>query len=735
MVYELAISKVPLRYLYSYKSSEPLELGERVLVDFHGRKAVGYVVRASTKPIDRDLKEIYQRLDQTSYMDPTDVEAIRYISERFFSPPGLLFDLAFPSFVDDYAETLVEPLSPLIGFDSLPLNEFIQKYGRDTLKNYLNRGYLQLKKCFGRRIPKPRFSKWYVLPREGLKTLSQVHDEIEYDVIVFLLTNGYATVEQLVESFGITSKRILQMQQKGLIELTQFLPLDKEKLKTSEMPIDYFTENGAILTGVTLEERLRKTIGMIKRTIDDGKSVLFLVPLSSLTYMVAGTISRFLNVNVQIYHARMSKSHRAKVWLDSVSGKVQLVIGTRIAAFLPLKNLGLIVVEESDDDAYYQFEDPVYDAVELAQMRAQLRKVPFVICSCEPRLEDFHRYKKGNLQWLNVSKTDRKVNVSIVDVSNNKSILSEELIESVRRTMHEHRATVILVRRKGFAPYVVCFACNYTLMCPNCDVALSFHRAQNVFKCHQCGYVQRALAECPNCGARALYPKGVGTEKVEKLLKYHFPEARIVRLDSEEFEPFEVQEQFLKLQSGEIDVLVGTKIALLGFGMDRVGLICVLDYDGLLNQPDFNTKIRMFHLLRKIRNYFGSAEVLIQTFRCDDKFLNEVFTIETEAFYAEELKKREEASYPPFCDLVQVVLESDLPETGWEIVKYCADSLEGENVLGPVEHPIFKVAGKYRFHFLIKTEDLQRSLTKLSDTMLKVGKVGWRIFVNPPKLW
>ncbi|WP_448522882.1 replication restart helicase PriA [Pseudothermotoga sp.] len=732
MVYDLAISKVPLRHLYSYKSQEELELGERVIVDFHGRRATGYVVKASEKPADRELKQIIQRLDRVSYMNRSDVEALRRISEKFFSPLGLLFDLAFPSFIDDYAETFIEPLTPFVGFESLPLKEFVQKYGHDALKNYLDKGYVRMKKCFGRKTPKPRISKWYVVVKEGLKALTRVHDEIEYDVVGLLLTNGYATVEQLIESFGISMKKLKQMQEEGLIELTQFLPMDVKKFDTTEDLLEP-TAGVTVLTGSKIEERLRRMIGMMKRIVDENKSVLVLVPFSSLTYIVAGFIKRSMDVVVHVYHARMSKSQRAKVWLDSVNGETQVVVGTRVAAFLPMRNLGLIIAEESEDDAYYQFEDPVYDALELAEKRAELRGIPFVICSYEPRLRDFHR--REHLNWLRIPKNDRGSGVSIVDVKHGKSILSEELIENVRRMILEGRSSVILVRRKGFAPYVVCFACNHVLMCPNCDVALSFHRSQNVFKCHQCGYTQKAESECPNCGARALYPKGIGTERVERLLKYHFPNARIVRLESEEFEPFEVQEQFLKLQANETDVLIGSKIVLQGFGTDKVGLICILDYDGLLSQPDYNTRLRMFQTMRKIRSNFTSAKILIQTFQPQDSFLREVFTMNSEDFYSEELKKRQEVNYPPFCDLIQVVLESDLPQTGWELVNYCVKSLEGEDVLGPVEHPIFKMANKYRYHFLIKTKELQKSLFKLNDALVKIGRVGWRVFVNPPKLW
>lgn len=733
MVYDLAISKIPLRCLFSYKSEEPLELGERVVIDFHGKKTLGYVTRISEKTAERSLKKVLERLDRTSFIPPEDVESIRLLSEKFFSPPGLLFDLAFPSFIDNYAESVVEACSPLVGFDSLPLEDFLDKYGSESLRNYLSKGYIRVKKIFGGKIPKPRLLKSYVFLKGGFKALSRANDDIEYEVISYLLMNSYATVEQLIELFGINTRKIKQLEQKGVIELTQFLPMKIEHDRIQKVSLDIIANTKTVLVGSSIEHRVYKIVGMIERTIRESKTVLFLVPLSSLAYAVAGLIRKFLDVNVQVYHSRMSKSQRAKVWIDSVSGKSQIVIGTRISAFLPIKNLGLIVVEESEDDAYYQFDDPVYDALEMVEMKARFRNIPLVVSSCEPRLVDFHR--KQHLVWLKVQKEEQRSNIAVLEVERNKPILSEELVKNLRETLAEGHAAVILVRRKGFSPYVICFVCNHLLKCPNCDVALSFHKSQNIFKCHQCGHTEDARSVCPNCGAKALYPRGAGTERIEKLLKYYIPSAKIVRLEAEEFDPFEVQEQFLKLQSGDIDVLVGSRLVVQGIGLDRVGLICVLDYDGLLAQPDYNTNLRMFQFLRKFCSYFGKAKVLIQTFHPEDDLLRFVFTSNTEEFYILELEKRKGLRYPPFCDLVQVVLESDLPQVGWEMVNYCANLFETETLLGPVEHPIFKLKGKFRYHFLIKTNDLRGTLNKLNNILAKVGKVGWRVFVNPPRLW
>lgn len=733
MIYDLAISKIPLRCLFSYKSEEPLELGERVLVDLNGKKVVGYVVKITEKTPKHNLKNILERLDRTSFISPTDVESIRLLSEKFFSPPGLLFDLAFPSFVDDYAETVIEACSPLMGFDSLSLKDFLERYGQERLKNYLNKGYIRVKKSFGGRTPKPRLSKWYAVLKEDFKAISHVKDEIEYDVISYLLANGYATVEQLVELFGISTRKIKQMEQEGVIELTQFLPIKTEHNQFQEASLNISPNTKMIITGSSIDYRVCEIARAMESIVREGRAVLFLVPFSSLAYVIAGLIKKFIDVGVQVYHARMSRSQKARVWIDSVSGRSQVIVGTRIAAFLPVKNLGLIVVEESEDDAYYQFEDPVYDALELVEMRAKFRNISLIISSCEPRLTDFHRNQ--HLTWLKVSKINQQPDTIVVDAVKSKTILSEELIKKLKETLSEERAAVILVRRKGFSPYIICFACNYLIKCPHCDVALSFHRSHSVFKCHQCGYTENAYSICPNCGARALYPKGAGTERIERLLRYHIPNAKIERLESDETDPFEVQEKFFRLQSGDIDILVGSRLVIQGISLDRVGLICILDYDGLLAQPDYNTRLRMFQFFRKICCYFSKAKILIQTFHPEDSLLKAAFTTNTEEFYTLELEKRKELGYPPFCDLIQVVLESDLPQIGWEMVNYCASLLESETLLGPVEHPIFKLKGKFRYHFLVKTNDLPRTLDKLGDALIKIGKVGWRVFVNPPRLW
>lgn len=733
MIYDLAISKTPLRCLFSYKSEEPLELGERVLVDLHGKKVVGYVVKITEKAPQRNFKKILERLDRTSFISPADVGSIRLLSEKFFSPPGLLFDLAFPSFVDDYAETVVEACSPLMGFDSLSLKDFLERYGQEGLKNYLNKGYVKVKKSFGGKTPKPRLSKWYAVFKGDFKAMSHLKDEIEYDVISYLIANGYATVEQLVELFGISTRKIKQMEQEGVIELTQFLPIKTERNQFQETNSNIFPNTEMIITGSNIEYRVREVIRAMENIVREGRAVLFLVPLSSLAYVMAGLIRKLLDVNVQVYHARISRAQKARVWIDSVSGKSQVIVGTRIAAFLPVKNLGLIVVEESEDDAYYQFEEPVYDALELVEMRAKFRNIPLIISSCEPRLIDFHR--RQHLTWLKISKINQQPDTIVVDTGRSKTILSEELIKNLKKTLLEERAAVVLVRRKGFSPYIICFACNHSIKCPNCDVTLSFHRSHNTFKCHQCGYTENAYSICPNCGARALYPKGAGTERIERLLRYHIPNAKIERLESDETDPFEVQEKFFRLQSEDIDILVGSKLVIQGIGLDRVGLICILDYDGLLAQPDYNTRLRMFQFFRKVCYYFSKAKILIQTFHPEDSLLKAAFTTNTEEFYILELEKRKELGYPPFCDLIQVVLESDLPQIGWEMVNYCASLLESETLLGPVEHPIFKLKGKFRYHFLIKTGDLQRTLDKLGDALIKMGKVGWKIFVNPPRLW
>lgn len=737
MIYEIAISKIPLRKSFLYQYSGELESGERVLVSFNSRDCVGYVLCQSelSDNIDlREIKEIKERIDGLSFVNPRDVELIKWVARHFYSPIGQLFDMMIPAFVDDYAKTMVESTSELIPLESMSLSEFISKYGEKTLKMYLKKGYIKLRRIFAAKQPRPRVGNLYLFLNKNLEeAILTAKSPDEYDVLNYLFANEGATVNQVVESTGVTVKKIRKMMDKGLLRASDMPSIQStliEKNRENQLIIDDNEPEKKVISGGTVEERFNLMLPLIKNAIESGRSVLYLVPLSSQIPYIAGMVQKSLDVRTYVYHGNLSKSQKALVWISACKGETGVYIGTRNTVFLPIKKLGAIVVENDEDESYYQFEEPVFDCVEVAQKRAFLYDVPLILSSASGRLDDFSDLENSCILKLQTSSR----NVILVDMKKQNSFLSDQLVENMRKVLNDGKNILLLTRRKGYSPFVRCLVCGYTVLCPNCDVAMSFHKSENLYKCHQCGYVEQVSDICPKCGAHALYPKGFGTERIERLIKYNFPSARVARIDRDTTNFRELLNRLFEFQKGELDILVGTRIILHGFTYPKLGLLGFVDIDSLLFQPDYNSKIRVYQQLRQGLQMAPNALMVIQTAEPDSDLIKYLFSSEY-CFYQEELERRKSGNYPPYSFLVQVVLESDNPSIGWDLISSCVDSLRDEEVLGPVEHPVFKLKGKYRFHFLIKTRELDDTLSKLDGKLNEIGWKGWRVFINPPHLW
>ncbi len=731
MVYEVAISKIPLRKTFLYSFGDNLELGERVLVDFNNRVTIGYIVGSvESKP---GIKTITERIDGASFLSVHDVKMIKWASERFYSPIGQLFDLMIPTFVDEYAEVFVEPISDLIGLERLRLKDFLSVHGEKVLDNYLKKGFVKLRKVPAMKTPKPRLRELFVILNSSLgESLRIAKTPDEYDVINYLFSGEGATVGQVIEATGVGIEKLRRMEKKGLIRFTQTPILHNLVWEKNDLslPSGLECKEWLVVKG-SIERRFKVISDVLRKTLEEGKSVLYLIPLSSQIPYLTGMLQKYLGVEICVYHGGISKSQKAMTWFNAIKGEPKIFVGTRIGVFLPIKNLGLVVVESNEDESYYQFDEPVYDAVEMARRKALMMNIPIILSSTTGRIDDYHRLDKSRIFNL----PDDSKNILVIDTRKQTSFLSDKLLEQMRDTLENNRGIIITVRRKGYAPFVTCAICGYTVICPKCDVAMSFHKSANLYKCHQCGHTEPVDDLCPKCGTRALYPKGYGTERIEKIIRYHFPSARIVRIDSDEMSYSTMFNRFVEFERGEIDILIGTRLVLHGFRLERVGLIAFLDLDGLLFQPDYNSRVHIFQQLCQGSEMVRNGKMIVQTSEVENEVIKHLFTFDTEKFYFKELQKRKDLDYPPFGDLVQVVLESEDPSIGWEIVSSCANSLSDEKILGPVEHPVFKLKGKYRFHFLVKTDALMRTLQKLDEVFTKLGKKGWRVLVNPPRLW
>ncbi|RKX40287.1 MAG: primosomal protein N' [Thermotogae bacterium] len=739
--YEVAISKLPLLKTFVYKSSEKLLPGERVLVDFRRNKVVGYVLKETKKR--RKAKNILQRLDDGSFLTEKHITLAFWMSEFYGSPIGMIMDLFFPRDIGKYTEEYVESLSPLLNFKRVRKKEFIKLYGEEMLNNYLKSGIVRLRKEVLVKMPKPRLKKRVFLRKKIQELLKISLPPRQKEIIDYLIFHNGVLLNELVYYLGVSRGTVFSLVEKGIIEIKEdqgaVAPpetMEKDRLMVAESCKEVgkhlvFGPTGSGKTEVYLE--------VLRSYLNEG-SAIYLVPETSLTPSIIARIKgKFPDIPVGVYHSYLTRARRVLEWFKAVKGETKILVGSRSALFVPMKDLRIIIVDEEHDESYYQRSEPVYDAVKVAEKMGELFGLNVIFGSATPRLDHYASAKKGEMKFhiLKGRALGELPEVEIVDMRREERIgsFSKTVLDEMEKTLNRREKILIFSRRKGFSGYVKCEECGYVVKCKNCDVSMSYHSSKNVFKCHQCGYEIPAFGECPVCGGR-LTPFGTGTERIERELVRFFPGMKIARIDREVIEkPHEVQRYLNGLQEGKIDILVGTKMITKGLDIPNIGLVCVLDVDGLLFIPDYTTNIRTFQLLVQVfgrSGRRGRGKAIIQTWNPDDPVLIFASKHDVSGYYDLELERRKELSYPPYSHLIHVILESSNPLAGWDLVKTVVDKLrDSYNTLGPSEHPIFKLRGLYRHHFIVKV-DTPESFLKDLQKVLKIYKGSWKIFVDPP---
>jgi len=379
--------------------------------------------------------------------------------------------------------------------------------------------------------------------------------------------------------------------------------------------------------------------------------------------------------------------------------------------------------------------------VKVAEKMGELFRLNVIFGSATPRLDHYVSAKEGKMKFhvLRGRALGELPEVEIVDMRKEERMnsFSKTVLDEMEKTLNRGEKILIFSRRKGFSGYVKCEECGYVVKCKNCDVSMSYHSSKNVFKCHQCGYEIPAFSECPVCGGR-LVPLGTGTERIERELVRFFPGVKVARIDREVIEkPHEVQRYLDGLQEGKVDILVGTKMITKGLDIPNIGLVCVLDVDGLLFIPDYTTNMRTFQLLVQVFGRSGrrsKGKAIIQTWNPDDPVLIFASKHDVSGYYDLELERREELSYPPYSHLIHVIHESTNPLSGEDLIKAVVEKLKDSySILGPSEHPVFKLKGLYRHHFIVKV-DTPESFLKDLRKVLKIYKGSWKIFVDPPSI-
>ncbi|MBQ0036530.1 MAG: primosomal protein N' [Firmicutes bacterium] len=428
----------------------------------------------------------------------------------------------------------------------------------------------------------------------------------------------------------------------------------------------------SLLFGVTGSGKTEVYLHLARYYLKQGKEVLILVPEISLTpQMISRVKERFSDVI--FYHSELSDQERYEQYKRVKENDVKIVVGTRSSIFLPFNNLGLIIVDEEHDSSYKQDNIPMYHVKNVAFKRAITFGAKVLLASATPSLDSYTHALKGDYQLLTLkNRINLKLpEVELIDLSkqkrNDSYIVSNRLKDELEICLSNHKQAIILLNRRGYSPIVKCGSCGTTLTCSDCDIPLSYHKDQNILKCHQCSRVYKIPKYCPNCHENGLVFYGFGTKRVEEELQRIFPEASIERMDRDNVSKKGAHKQILdRFGNHEIDILIGTQMIAKGLDYPDVTLVGILNADAGLMHQDYNSAKLTFDLLMQASGRSGRAnaegKVLIQAFNVDHYALKAVLKQDYEYFYNIEMNYRNKTSYPPYSHIVEILLTDVYPD-------------------------------------------------------------------------
>ena len=601
-----------------------------------------------------------------------------------------------------------------------------------------------------------------------LKTREEIESDIENkiiksdrqkDVLEFMLNNDSVSLEDIELFTDATPAIVNTLVKKGYldkvptkVERNPFINKNIEKSKdlelTKEQQIAYYSvkDNGEyLLYGVTGSGKTEIYLQLIEKTILKGKSAIMLVPEISLTPQTVNRfVARFGEENIAVLHSKLSVGERYDQWNKIEEGRAKIVIGARSAIFAPVKNLGLIVIDEEHDESYESELTPKYDAIEVSEYISKNKNIPLILGSATPSMRTFYKAKQNEIKLLTLKKRANESTlpeVEIVDLreelaNGNKSMISRKLKEEIEKNLKIKKQTILFLNRRGFSTFVMCRDCGYTVKCKRCNITLTYHRNENMLKCHYCGYEERAVNICPECGSKNIKYFGAGTQKLEDEVKEMFPDATTIRMDVDTVTKKNSHEQILdKFRNENIDILIGTQMVVKGHHFPNVTLVGVITADTNINLGDFRANEKTFQTLTQVAGRAGrekdeKGRVIIQTYNPENYSIEYAKSQDYDLFYNTEITIRKQLKYPPFCDIILVSMSAkdqrELQNVAKKLHFYLKQRIINEKfgvlLYSPVPNPIDKIKDRYRMRILIKCKYDERINNLMNDMLIEFYK-------------
>ena len=685
---------------FDYISAQAILPGIRVNVPFAGGKAVGLVLSVSSNSDvpESKLKKITSIIDEKPVLDSVMISTAKFISERYVCSLADALTLFFPK--GENIKNLTQKVVVLKNFsrgkqwlNKQRKNAFVRIEIIKTLLENKKIKYDDLKKKFSASA----LNIINVLKDEDIVYIEEFSYQREYKKSV-TMDNGTVLSEE---------------QQKALFELLNMYEQNEKR------PV--------LLHGVTGSGKTELYIKIIERVLQDGKEAIVLVPEIALTSQISHRFRERFGSAVAIMHSGLNDRKKNEMWQMMKNGVSPIVIGARSALFAPYKNIGAVIVDECHEETYRSQMSPRYDSVETAIFLSKQRNSLIVLGSATPTVEQYNLSEKGDFKKITLLKRVNGADfpeINFVDMmeeikSGNNNMLSILLFDEIKRNLGEHKQTILFLNRRGYSNVLTCGKCGYVHKCPHCDITLSYHKEDNSFKCHYCGYKADYYKKCPECAVGEMRNMTYGIQRLEEELKNFFPDSRILRMDRDTTQKKGAHEKYIQsFYNGEFDILIGTQMIGKGLDFPNVTLVGILQSDSSLNIPDFRSNERTFQMLLQVTGRAGrgeaGAKAIVQALSTEHFVFKYFKTHDYVGFYNQELKIRKAFAYPPFGNIIRILFSStdmkkagDAAQKSKDALKYLLrkKKIKSYDILNATPCLINRIENKYRWQIIIKIFD------------------------------
>ncbi|HNY25709.1 MAG TPA: primosomal protein N' [Alphaproteobacteria bacterium] len=708
---------------YDYRLNEPAKIGDFVRVSVMNKPYIGVVIGVGDSGLPESKIKSVSQVFNFPGLSEFDLEWIKKMSEWTMMSPGSVLRL-----IVNVPDAFIPPKI-----------EKLYSYNSDT-KIKVTDSRQSVADAFASNDNEP-------MSISDIKNISHV---------------SLAVINTMIKNGGLVEKDFREKTSDNNFIYNYFdtksVVLNPEQQNAADEIAKHIKNEFSVymLDGITGSGKTQVYFDSAWRAYESGKSVLLMMPEIALTAQFMSRFENRFGAPPIVWHSNLTAARRRDIWHGVARGEIRIVVGTRSALFLPWQNLGLVVVDEEHDGSYKQEDMGNYHARDMAILRAKISGFPIILASATPSVETVKNVKSGKYKELRLvsrfgGATIPKIETIdmraqrpedyLIDGKKHFGNLSPLLINAIKETLDEKQQVMLFINRRGFAPLVHCKKCGWNAQCPDCSVGMTYHKRTGKLLCHICGRTENMPEKCPQCGGD-VSTWGVGLEKVQEEINAKFPNAKTALVSSDTMMSRQALERLVeKMESGEIDIVIGTQILAKGHHFPNLTLVGVVDADMGLFGADFRAGEHTFQQLFQVAGRAGRGEkpgrVLLQTFQPDNTVIKSICSCNRDEFMMRDMESRQAAKMPPYGQLIAVVVEAQKENI---LQKYCADlvaaepGLNGAKIMGPIAAQVYQIRNWYRMRFLVMGDEranLQPVVKQWLGRVKQPTNVRVKIDVNP----